>query len=304
MLIKLTTSDNSKPADDDDAEFDFSSSQDEQSNALLNSLERLANKDLSKTTEEYVSNDENSSLQATTSDVNALITKTNEETINESNVVFDVKQAAQRALDDLVQIYSSGLGDVEARLQTDNVTADFTNKKFHALPNKNALSISEVIEEGDEDGELEEELREIETTLNINNEQKRLEMEWNLVSDTESHSTSNSLNNIVTDTALDTILVSYDDLLKYFNTVDLSLHKDSIIVDEKPKDSSSSWGGKVMSILGSTVPLKLSNSQHLLEFPFLLAQVDYDSSNSYYFGALRCIYSVIYIRLSPYTICA
>lgn len=94
-------------------------------------------------------------------------------------------------------------------------------------------------------------------------------------------------------------LTSYDSMLMFFEQSDLDVHRGAISTSTSASTSSTSSSGlggfSFGSLLGGvTSPVKLSTeiSTAAAEFPFLVAQVDYDPAVPQHFDSLRTIFKV------------
>eukprot|EP01035_Chromulina_nebulosa_P020196 gene20196-26214_t len=253
----------------DDDEFEFDENKQSNSDAIDLALSRASNKE---------------DIIIELADVTTTTDTTNPELTNTDNEIDikSIRESSKAAFNELTSIYSSGLGDLGVRLLDNNVsTTSTTENKSSIKPSKNLQD--EVIEEGDEELEIEEEIRQAEEILNLKYEQIELENEWNSLSNTNTNTRSYKFDK----------LSSYQETLSIFESYDLSKYQSMIITTEEK----SNW-----SVLSGYIPLKFDNSAEKLEFPFLLAQVDYDSSDIVHFNILQSIYEVLINRPETSTI--
>lgn len=217
---------------------------------------------------------------------------------------IDIYEKAKSALKEIKSIYGNGLGDVEARLLDLNLPTNPESKTLSSriyksstrksstksnpvtVENSSVTANMDKIEEGDEDVELEEELRHVELIEQNEIEQKKLRDEWNIIntiSDDILVKKVSIYNDVEANTEID-LKISHESVFQYFSNLDLS-HLSYLIETADTTRSTTSW-------LGSKKPtLNYPNCEKDLNFPFLVAQVDYDPSNPYHLGCLKFIYS-------------
>jgi ELMO domain-containing protein len=252
-------------ADEHDNEFDFDTSTNAAENALELALKQAAMKSAEDLIAETVAEDEDEE-DAAVPEV-AMIDK---------EEMIDYRSSAQAAFNELKSIYSSGLGDVEVRLLDANSTAA-AGKDGRPVAMKEAASVhkslmNDVIHEGDEEAELEDEVREIEEINLMLSAQQSLAQEWENL-DSSQPGTANSILN-------EGLVISYQSILTFLQAKDLSNYKSMIVTKE---ESSSSW-------LSAPAKLNYPNSDAQLELPFLIAQVDYNPAVAEHIACLRRIY--------------
>lgn len=257
----------SKPVDDDN-EFDFDANDND--DALQAALDRAALKASSEPVL-HVSNDD--------SEVSTIVDNS-----SEMEEKFSVRESAQEAFNELKNIYTSGLGDVEVRLLSSEssattIASDGVSKGFKTSVNKNVAT--EVIEEGDEEAELENEIREVEEIELIQTNQQLLAQVWDTL-----ETPANLSKNSASHEDVPTRFITYDEALADLQSTNLSVYEEVIVTRE---DKS---GGGVWSLMRSSTSLTFPGCEEALKLPFLLAQVDYDPSNARHLNCLQKIFRV------------
>lgn len=278
---------NNSTEDEFDFDFDTGAIPQESNNSRL-----LLDIALARASNLYTNNDqevEQELLSSMKLSVNISAVQEAEEYSNEDQKRgVDVILDAKNALSDVINVYGSGLGDQEVRLLSTSsnplsTSIDGPSAKFTSslLPSKGNI-LNEVIEEGDEDAEFEEELREeAEAALAMSLAQE-LHDEWSHISiENFMPATHNIQNSIGNNDELCTC-ITYHDALAYCQSLDLSRFQSLIVVGPEK-----SWG-----ILGGPATLKFDDCDRQLEFPFLLAQLDCDLTVPQHLSMLQTIYMV------------
>jgi hypothetical protein len=250
---------------------------------------------------------------------------------NENNATTQSKSVledSKKALADFIEVYGQGMGDQEVLLldlkdeeeqkQQGKVSLKKNSLKESEVRNTqkidktlNAIAEDEEEEEEDEDEDNEEGERKnhaskaegktsVAQPAPVRNE---LEEEWNsiVVDQQKAASSSPPLSTNVKSSQLEDgsgknnsshEKVTYDQLVDYFQSMDLSAHESSIVTsDQQSKDTQKlSIFKSFFSSSPSISPLSFPNADNLLKFPFLIAQVDYDPFNPRHINVLRTIY--------------
>mmetsp|Transcript_22422 Transcript_22422/g.37988 ORF Transcript_22422/g.37988 Transcript_22422/m.37988 type:complete len:736 (-) Transcript_22422:112-2319(-) len=179
----------------------------------------------------------------------------------------DFRESSRKALEEIKEVYSSGLGDHEivllkareeqeksAPLSSDAIVLDMTK----------GSAIEEVDEEELERLEEEEAQREQDEATNEQQSRAALQSQWDNVDILQSAEASTVKGD--EDGAFE--IVKYAQVEAYFRGQDLSDFSNSIVIDA---EASSSW-----SLLGKSSKLsKASIPRQEIELPFLIAQVAY-----------------------------
>lgn len=279
--IKNLTKENEFTIDD---EFDFSEAMTSDDELSL-ALERAALKALN----------EDSNMQT---EVIPIAIEINLDLV-ETEKPLNLQDASKLAFQELVSVYSAGLGDIEVRLLDSSINGNRNNiAASTTLTHANVAS--EVIEEGDEEAELEEEIREMEMTEHLIHAEYELQNEWSSLQDKYSEITNAANIDIhimaegnddyqgqIEDHNIPYALISYSEALEYLKSLDLACYRSRIIVQEESRGSSWSLLG------GGPMALKFPNSKEELEFPFSIAQVDYDPSIPQHISMLQSIYKIL-----------
>lgn len=196
-------------------------------------------------------------------------------------------------------MYSDGLGDIEARILNSN-TANVETSSSSFNPNSLIQGVNEAIIEEDEaeyeKQEMIETLR-IEQTLLMQAQEASI---WDNLENTkvlakESLISKSELNNEIGE-------CSYSNVLKYLQHLDLSVFSSLIVTsnnneDSKQESASSNpakWlSNRFSSLLKSKNPeISYQGSRHEIEFPFLVAQLDYNCDDVNHLGILQHIFRV------------
>lgn len=218
------------------------------------------------------------------SDVSKEVISNNNIVSSENTEKKSILVAAKQALDDIKNIYHDGLGDIEVRM-LDMSEADNEDSKKPIFPTVGASKsvISEVIEEGDEEAEEEEEKQKEMSHLQQSMATTELQDAWESINDDPSSrkdlSEEDSFESLWTD-------IDYEAAVKYFLNEDLSQYSSQIVT----KDGADNGG--MLSWWPGSSQLNFPDHEKLLEFPFLVAQVDFQPDNLQHLGMLRHIYKV------------
>lgn len=187
---------------------------------------------------------------------------------------FDVKKNAKASLDEILSIYSNGLGDHSVQHLVDNsVTSAITVTAIHGM---NINTIEEGDEEEEEQLEVDEARQQMEEKVHLD----ALVDEWDNIN--ESMLTAVVSNQSVVSSAIFTP-IHYDDAVKYIESIDLSKFSSAITVSDA--SSRDGWFANMWSS-----KLSFDRCESLLHFPFLAAQLDYNDSDTIMFRMLQTIY--------------
>lgn len=204
---------------------------------------------------------------------------------------FSINNSKQ-ALREIIDIYGSGMGDQEVLLLDSDIDVSQISgqgKKGAASQNLQPISkkLDVIAEDEDEESEAgtpkqKSPVFEIKTGLFKEHDpsvMKKLEDEWNEVESTPVIESTMA-------TSTKAILVSYTESIEYCQSLDLSSFESLIIFREEEQTSSG-----ILGIFKSSKKLDFPNSEIMLKFPFLLAQVDYNPYEEQHILLLRTIYS-------------
>lgn len=246
---------------------------------------------------------ENASIQAQSTDVESVETKTTESTAArpEAETEPAVKQSAsatimeeaRKALAEVAEVYGSGLGDHEVHLMASNGSPSeppaSTNPRSLT---GNSMALCGAIEEGDEEEaeqqEAEEELRAEESLRAQQAHEQQLESEWDTLG-AESSSNRSADHAYTTSNGVKVISMSeaakvwnFEQAIAYFQAMDHSAHLPHIVVREEAR---AGW------FSSAPKPLNYFGSKDDLDLPFLVAQVDYDPECRQHWQMLSTLYT-------------
>lgn len=203
---------------------------------------------------------------------------------------------AQKALSEVRDIYSSGLGDQEVLLLNSNTKNEPNSNTSGGVYSKNAPV--GIIDEGDEETEerLEEEAgkQEMQQMLDAAQLQLELEQEWEAVSQVLVDALKKDLSpEAIENIELPKSITCYDHALKYFQCLNLSRFRKLIsttAAGEETSSGKSSWFGS------KTKVVDFPGRQRILEFPFLIAQVAYDPKVEQHLSMLNLTYDHFLVK--------
>ena len=142
--------------------------------------------------------------------------------------------AAKQALEDIVSIYSNGLGDQEVLLLDikDEKLSKLNNYENTAQQIQIQKGVSTTIDEGDEDEDEREEQIEVVAKIEKVFQHMKLEAEWDALESSEEHSSNNVLStDYITD--IEFKEMKYSEALEYLRYVQPYLHYTYITIDKK-----------------------------------------------------------------------
>ena len=142
--------------------------------------------------------------------------------------------AAKQALEDIVSIYSNGLGDQEVLLLDikDDKLSKLNNYENTAQQIQIQKGVSTTIDEGDEDEDEREEQIEVVAKIEKVFQHMKLEAEWDALESSEEHSSNNVLSTD-NNTDIEFKEMKYSEALEYLRYVQPYLHYTYITIDEK-----------------------------------------------------------------------
>lgn len=219
-----------------------------------------------------------------------------------------LQEDARRALQDIVDVYGSGLGDQEVALLSESFVKDSKVSSYTAPP-----ASSKALNSIAEDDEEEEEGDESPSIIAVSSSVRQAEsIEITAVADemdefdlamisAKGQETQEQKNEVKS------APVHYDEAVEYLQQQDLSAYFQKIVTYEAPAASSSaasssfasSWmsslGGvrSASSSSGNSSKLTIPNADEALKLPFLIAEVDYNPANSWHLAMLQTVYSAL-----------
>lgn len=219
-----------------------------------------------------------------------------------------LQEDARRALQDIVDVYGSGLGDQEVALLSESSVKDSKVSSYTAPP-----ASSKALNSIAEDDEEEEEGDESPSIIAVSSSVRQAESteitavadgmdEFDLAMISAKGQETQEQENVVKSAP-----VHYDEALEYLQQQDLSAYFQKIVTYEAPAASSSaasssfasSWmsslGGvrSASSSSGNSSKLTIPNADEALKLPFLIAEVDYNPANSWHLAMLQTVYSAL-----------
>lgn len=287
-LDELNCLENSKILDKDDDEFDLDIGIEDNSGMRKNLTENasVVAKRAARIAKEI--EEEDAFLEALKNE-NRLALESEKLNMEEIPIILEIeerhstKTSSKQALDDIVGVYSSGLGDQDVRMLD-------VNEKL----NVNLKGVG-TIEEGDED----EEEREEEKAVVANAERKhmlsQIEAEWANIDEHPIDNYQNNRDNSNSTKGTEYKRVLYTEALAYLSNLDLTPYESMITIKE---EKSNSW-----SLLNRITELSFENGIEKLKFPFLIAQVDYEDSNFTLFSIMQTIYQELILNNSKHISC-
>jgi hypothetical protein len=287
-LDELNRVKNSKIFDDDDDEFDLDIGIEDDSEMIKNltenaSVEAKRAARIAKEIEE-----EEAFLEALKKE-NRLALESEKLNMKEIPIILeieekhDTKTLSKQALDDIVGVYSSGLGDQDVRMLD-------VNEKL----NVNLKGVG-TIEEGDEDQEEREEEQAVVANAERKHMLSQIEAEWADIDEHPIDNHQNKRDNSNSTKGTEYKRVLYTEALAYLSNLDLTPYESMITIKE---EKSNSW-----SLLNRITELSFENSIEKLKFPFLIAQVDYEDSDFTLFSIMQTVYQELVLNNSKHVLC-
>ncbi len=190
---------------------------------------------------------------------------------------------ARKAFQDIAEVYGSGVGDHSIALMDSSGSLpialnskgdegrDAVSSASVRLGDKANLKITAIEEEDEEAAELEEMEEEMQELKNQENKQLLVD-EWDSVNIVEQQvNVSTSLVPIQSSESSGNIFSkwNYEKAIKYLETINLSIYESAIVTTTGEKKSTGWFGGGIKE-------LNFAQCKSALQFPFLVAQVDYD----------------------------
>jgi hypothetical protein len=208
---------------------------------------------------------------------------------------FNLKEQAAKALNDIVEVYGSGLGDQGVILDPED--EKLFNAKEATKPKKLTKEITTITEEDDEEEEEDDEIKPVslsnrDKSVDIGNyQQSVIEDEFDIVMKRP----------ILDDTIIPLIppsqgslqgvksTVTFQEAFQYFSTLDLSGFNSKIVCSEDDVSTTSKSSWKTMLGMQTKKVLDYPNAQQDLKLPFLIAEVDYNPYDSFHLQILNTI---------------